>query len=247
MLTRDSKTASLYDMARLWAHQLQQPDADVQTLLLRAIWSGDLRLRNRHGPLTTRELILLIQKTQPHPGISIVSDETEIPPAQQWTDDGGMIVYLDHFVVLPEQKEPWTDEIVGTASAALIEAEAADFSDKFLAAVMPLSLDRDEVADWCTASSHPWPSFWLQGTQGTEKKQSSGRPSMMAKIKLQLRRRAEAGTMKPTLRREAEELAEWADRNLTDPVPVPQSLSIENAIRRLYWDLKEQGARTHKT
>jgi hypothetical protein len=234
MLSKDCKTASVFDAARLWAHQLEQPVADVQTLLLRAIWSGDLRLQNPAGPLPIRQLLLLLQKTQPHPGISIVSDLSEIPPAQEPTEDGGMIVRLDHFVVLPGGSESWSGAVINAASTALVEAEVAEFSESFLAAIMPLSLDQDEFADWCTAESHPWPKFWLGGKED-EQVSFRGRPSIMAKIRLELRRRAEAGIMNSVLREESEDLAAWARHRFQSEVP--QAKSIENGIRHLYREL----------
>jgi hypothetical protein len=123
-------------------------------------------------------------------------------------------------------------------------AEEGDFSEIFLAAVLPLELDRDEIADWCTAKSQPPPRFWFGESQ--EKKIGyGGRPSFMAEIKLELRRRAEAGSMDPMLREESESLALWAKGHA--PGTTPQAKSIENAIRELYWTLHARHIKKHKT
>jgi hypothetical protein len=244
MFPSDSKTATLSNVARLWAHERQQPEADVRTVLLQAIWSRDLRLWNPNGDLSLRQLVTLLYRTQPHGGIAIVSDSSDIPPAQEPTDDGGMIVRLSRFVVLAGDPASWDDAVVAAATAVLREAEEGDFSENFLAAVLPLDLDRDEIADWCAAKSHPRPRFWFGDS---EEKQIGygGRPSFMAEIKLELRRRAEAGVMDPMLREESESLALWAEDHA--PGTAPQAKSIENAIRDLYKQLKARQAKKHKT
>jgi hypothetical protein len=100
MFHGDSKTLTFFDVARLWAHERRQPESDARTVLLPAIWSRDLRLWNPKGDLSLRRLVTLLYRTQPHGGITIVSDSSDIPPSQEPTDDGGMIVQLSHFVVL---------------------------------------------------------------------------------------------------------------------------------------------------
>ena len=133
---------------------------------------------------------------------------------------------------------------VAAAATVLGGAEEGDFSEIFLAAVLPLELDRDEIADWCTAKSQPPPRFWFGESQ--EKKIGyGGRPSFMAEIKLELRRRAEAGSMDPMLREESESLALWAEDHA--PGTAPQAKSIENAIRDLYWTLHARHLKKHKT
>jgi len=244
MFPGDSKTATLSNVARLWAHERQQPEADVRTVLLRAIWSRDLRLWNPEGDLPLRQLVTLLYRTQAHGGITIVSDPSDIPPSQEPTDDGGMIVQLSHFVVLAGDPSSWDDGAVAAAATVLGGAEEGDFSENFLAAVLPLDLDRDEIADWCAAKSHPRPRFWFGDS---EEKQIGygGRPSFMAEIKLELRRRAEAGVMDPMLREESESLALWAKGHA--PGTTPQAKSIENAIRELYRTLHARHIKKHKT
>ena len=64
-----------------------------------------------------------------------------------------------------------------------------------------------------------------------------GRPSIMAMIKAEMRRRAARGQMEPTLRREAEVLAIWAQQQFAGR-HVPKPKSIEKRLGHLYRQLK---------
>lgn len=60
-----------------------------------------------------------------------------------------------------------------------------------------------------------------------------GRPSIMSAIRIELRKRADAGELHPTLSKECAYLAEWAFKKFHG-VQVPKQCSIENALRADY-------------
>jgi hypothetical protein len=64
-----------------------------------------------------------------------------------------------------------------------------------------------------------------------------GRPSVMPMIEAEMRRRAAHGQMEPTLRREAEVLAMWAQTQFAD-THVPKPKTIEKKLGQIYKELK---------
>jgi hypothetical protein len=66
-----------------------------------------------------------------------------------------------------------------------------------------------------------------------------GRPSMMPKIEAEMRRRAAAGQLRPTLSVESKVLASWAQTTHPDEHP-PRAKSIQRRLGRLYQELKEK-------
>jgi hypothetical protein len=63
-----------------------------------------------------------------------------------------------------------------------------------------------------------------------------GRPSIMSEIQAEMRRRAEADRLAPSMRQEAEGLASWARQNLHEDT-VPKAKSIEKALGSMYREL----------
>jgi hypothetical protein len=68
-------------------------------------------------------------------------------------------------------------------------------------------------------------------------KRPAGRPSIIPMIEAEMRRRAASGLIEVSLRREAEVLAIWAQRQITD-AHVPKPKSIERKLGRIYKELK---------
>lgn len=66
-----------------------------------------------------------------------------------------------------------------------------------------------------------------------------GRPSMMPKIKAEMRRRAAAGQLRDTLSAESKILASWAQTTHPDERP-PRAESIQRRLGRLYQELKKK-------
>ncbi len=64
----------------------------------------------------------------------------------------------------------------------------------------------------------------------------AGRPSIMPMIEAEMRRRASAGLIEKSLRREAEALAMWAGQQFAD-AHVPKPSSIERKLGRVYKEL----------
>lgn len=63
-----------------------------------------------------------------------------------------------------------------------------------------------------------------------------GRPSIMAAVEQEMRRRASAGELLPSLRQESAYLSEWARLNHHGQ-QTPTAKTIENALRNLYREL----------
>jgi hypothetical protein len=66
-----------------------------------------------------------------------------------------------------------------------------------------------------------------------------GRPSMMPKIEAEMRRRAVAGQLRPTLSAESKVLASWAQTTHPGERP-PRAKSIQRRLGRLYQELKKK-------
>jgi hypothetical protein len=66
-----------------------------------------------------------------------------------------------------------------------------------------------------------------------------GRPSMMPKIEVEMRRRAATGQLRTTLSAESKVLASWAQTTHPDERP-PRAKSIQRRLGRLYQELKEK-------
>ena len=64
-----------------------------------------------------------------------------------------------------------------------------------------------------------------------------GRPTIMPALEAEMRRRAGAGRLEPSLRREAAALAEWAEQEIDD-VHVPKPETIERQLGRVYRELR---------
>lgn len=96
-----------------------------------------------------------------------------------------------------------------------------------------LALDRQSLGEWMSGyfqagevvqPPQPGPSF-------------PGRPSLMASVEQEMRRRASAGELLPSLQNEAAWLSQWADINHPGQ-QTPTEKTIKNTLRYVYRSLK---------
>lgn len=85
----------------------------------------------------------------------------------------------------------------------------------------------------CVSSSEPRNTAPKKSAKREFSSSFPGRPSIMSAIRVELRKRADAGELHPTLAKECAHLAEWALKKFHG-VQVPKQSSIENALRAEY-------------
>ncbi len=85
----------------------------------------------------------------------------------------------------------------------------------------------------CVSSSEPRTTVPKKQAKREFSPSFPGRPSIMSAIRVELRKRGDAGEFHPTLAKECAHLAEWALKKFHG-VQVPKQSSIENALRAEY-------------
>jgi hypothetical protein len=92
-----------------------------------------------------------------------------------------------------------------------------------------------------SSAGHDMPAISQDGRRPQESPQHTprgpGRPSIMTEIEAEMRRRAASGMIEGSLRREAKELATWAQQFADAHVPKPKS--IEKKLGLIYKELKQ--------
>ncbi len=245
MLPLRDRVLRLTQIADHWARELSQirSQADIHAELLGAFWLGSLPAVVREGgePYDRANLLRAINfAREKHLGFVLVENAASIPPAVLDTPDGGALVDLTTYVVLPADEASWTESIVAAAYQQFAKVPFDEFSPLVLPALYALSATKDALGDFCDQCGYDRPHFWFAAHK-KRAKSFGGRPSVMRQIKAEMHKRAEAGQMAPKLREEATALHSWAEKNISDDVQIPQVRAIENALRDEYRAL--QGAK----
>jgi|SRR5689334_4066986 len=98
-------------------------------------------------------------------------------------------------------------------------------------------LSKSDLEEFCAKQGWTKPRFWFGRV--TDGPGFPGRPTIMRAIVQELERRAEAGQLSETLTDQATELVAWANERLPPgPIPIPGTRSVANAIRKIYWALR---------
>lgn len=102
----------------------------------------------------------------------------------------------------------------------------------------PLStkIDREFVKSFCDKETWFLPSFWFE--KKTNQPSFPGRPSVMAEVIKEFRRRADSNLILESLSAESRELEQWARNNLPG-VQTPTLKTIQNNIRSEYRAIKK--------
>lgn len=98
-------------------------------------------------------------------------------------------------------------------------------------------VDRAWLVEFCSKQEWNTPEFWF-GEKRHKGPSFPGRPSKMAAIVQELRRRADAGELEATLAAEARHLSKWAAERFPEE-QTPKPRSTETGIRKDFWKLKQ--------
>jgi len=155
---------SISDIARHWARDLPQhpPETELIDTLLRAIWTGEIRplVADRSDDAPRRALLEAARKLGPHPAVTVVERESDVPPRVVEHEDGSATVDLTVTVVWPAADLEQTGDRLERACAALSEIGEEAFSDSFRAAVHCLRVTRDDFLAFCATNGFGLPQFW---------------------------------------------------------------------------------------
>lgn len=227
----------LSQIAKYWARELGgiRTDSEIHAELLGVFWRGILPAVTSEGGgrIDPKRMLRAVNLDREHPGFTLVEGADWIPPSKEELPDGGVIIHLQRYIVLPADPALWSDPIIGAACEQLAEVPFEGFNPLVLPGLNALGATKEAIGDFCDQRGYPRPRFWF-GTTPERPKSFGGRTSVMREIKAELRRRAEAGQLAPTLREEARALRDWAETNISAGLQIPQVRAIENALRSEY-------------
>jgi len=233
---------SLSGIARHWVRDLPEkpPKAEVLDYIVQSLWRGDFETFASAGGdiISRRQTLRAVAQSAPHPGFIICPTAESVPPSTTPTGDGELIVDVTVYVVLPDEEERWSADVVEAAYKALAGCSLDAFAKSFVIGMWGQSLTRDQFGAFCDLRGHRRPGFWFRDELKPSARSFGGRPSAMRLIEVELRRRADTGLLAPTLAAEAAALVSWANDNLPANLPVPAAKSIGNALRSLYHELR---------
>jgi hypothetical protein len=233
---------SLPGIARHWVRDLRQhpPENEVLDYLIQSYFDGDFEtFASPNGDIISRRQALrAVALSAPHPGFIICPTSESVPLSTTPTDDGGVVVDLNLYVVLPDEENDWSADVVEAASKVLRACSLNAFSKSFIIGMRCQSLTKDQFAAFCDLRGHRRPGFWFADQSGSPALSFGGRPSAMRLIEVELRRRAENGQLAPKITEESKALEVWARKHLPPDLPAPAAKSIANALRNLYKQLR---------
>ena len=225
--------------------------AEIFQELLSAFWRGELALvgGNERQIIYPETFLKYIALKRDHPGFTLVDSPEMIPPKLTERLDGGVMIDLQTYIVLPSDHALWTSEIISAACDQLANLSLEHYHDLIQPAVFALRCTKQSLAGYCEGMGYDRPRFWFGETTRTRTRVKSfgGRPSVMRPIETEMRRRARAQLLAATLREEAKELRCWAEDKIDPQQQIPQVGAIENALRELYWELRRTSDSVHKT
>jgi hypothetical protein len=230
----------LAEVAKHWARDFPQrpPREEIEDQLLPSAWKGRLVvLGGNDMPLTLEALLRIVSIVESHPGILIVRHPDALRPDETKLPDGSVLVDAATRVYLPVDDALWTADIVAAACADLAQCKISDYDASVVRPIFEeLEIRRDDFAAFCDALGYERPPFWF-GTPRSTPRGFPGRPSMMAQLQRELRRRADQGLLEQELGAEAKALHAWAKRAFAGQ-QIPGFKSIENGLRTIYWALR---------
>ena len=238
----------LSEIAKYWARELGgiRTDSEIHAELLGAFWRGILPAITSAGGgrMDPKRMLHAINLSREHPGFVLVERAGSIPPSKEEQPDGGVVIDLTRYIVLPADPTMWSDEIITAACEQLAEVPFEGFNPLVLPGLYALSATKEATGDFCDQRGYARPRFWF-GTTPARPKSFGGRPSVMRQLEAEMRRRQEAGKLALTLHEEATALRKWAETNISGDVQIPQVRSIENALRSEYRRLRGLSRTTH--
>jgi hypothetical protein len=224
---------------------------EIHDELLAAFWRDEFRLVVADGRKTIDRATFLkcVALKRDHPGFVLVDSPEMIPPRMTEEADGGAMVDMQTYIILPSDHTNWTSEIISAACDELAKLSFEDYHDLIQPGIFALHSTKHGLAAYCDRMSYDRPRFWFSNATRMRNKAESfgGRPSVMRQLEAEMRRRARTGILAPTLREEAKELRLWAEANIDAEKQIPQVGAIENALRQPYKGLRQNSCSDHKT
>ena len=194
-------TLALPELAKHWVRDLPQkpPKAEVLDYLVQSLWRGDFETfaSAAGGIISRRQALRTVALSAPHPGFTICPTAESVPPATTPTDDGGVIVDTTIYVVLPDEEEHWSPDVIEAVYTTLGGCSLNAFARNFVIGMRLQTLTRDQFGAFCDLRGHRRPGFWFVYESQATAPSFGGRPSSMRLIEVELRRRAEIGDRSP--------------------------------------------------
>jgi hypothetical protein len=244
MLPIHENVLPLISIAEYWSVEVGGLPTSAETFqkLLAAFWRSRLVLVGGNGRklINQATLLKLVARKRDHPGFELV-ENSEMVPSKIIESEGLVMIDTKVYIILPSDHTRWTSDIISTACSQFANLSFEDYCESFQPGILALRCTKQSLADYCDGMSYDRPRFWFGDAASTQKNAKSfgGRPSVMRSIENQMRSRAQAKSLAPTLREEATALRAWADENINDNQQLPQVRSIENALRNEYKRLKQ--------
>jgi len=167
MLPLPDKALRLNVLAEYWSRELQgqRTAAEIHRELLSAFWRDELEVSRSNGdPVDRRGLLESVGHQSQHPGFVVVDSADMIPPGIVDLPNGGVIVDLTKYVVIPSDRSRWTEAIIKDAYSAFATLSLEDFHDLLKPILWALYMTKENLAVYCENLAYAPPRFWF-GTQ----------------------------------------------------------------------------------
>src|SRR5262249_50231860 len=151
-------------IARHWVRFLPQHPAENEVLdhLVESLWDGGFEtFASPSGIVSRRQALRAVALCAPHPGFIICPTAESVPPSTTLADDGGVVVDLTPYVVLPKEEKDWSAGVIEAAYSVLRGCSLNAFSKSFVIGMWGQSLTRDEFGAFCDLRGYPRPGFWF--------------------------------------------------------------------------------------
>jgi hypothetical protein len=165
-------TLTLADVAKYWARAAKSVHTkeEIVSLLVQAIWSGDLTVEVPAGRVPRNgeyrySLLDMVARVRTHPGLLFVRPGEPVDPAEQELADGYTLVDLRERVAWVEDGEAPDEATARVAFTALssVDLDAYDPST-ILPILWTLTIDREALRQYCKATGRRLPEFWFGQT-----------------------------------------------------------------------------------
>jgi hypothetical protein len=157
----------LKNIAKHWSRDLPQhpPPDEILDSLIGAMWRGELQIdllvAEEESLEARRYLLRLLRRSDRHPRLILVNDETDAPQLVTTGEDGMIHVRISKVVIWHADPALQTDLMFDAACATLATAGLADYGP-LARSVLPLLLvGRNAFGAYCELTQRRMPGFWF--------------------------------------------------------------------------------------
>jgi hypothetical protein len=160
---RVEQALTIEEITREWARLLRKPRREIFDQLIKAFWRGDLEplLADAANNPARDRMLRILRIHSSHRLIVICADAKDIPSQLEELSDGGLIVDLATYLVLPPSPRNWDDAVLTAAFRQLSEIGADSYGDEFLIYLRDQEIERTAFARYCDRYQYPRPKFWF--------------------------------------------------------------------------------------